>query len=192
MYYVFFLVHAHRIKLHEKRWFVFTNYSNLTVLSNRWIFQSICFHVWFLWTATFGRSCLGMYLLLKFTTKELWAFTRAVCLFVIYGKCLWSVHVLVAWMCECTVPGEKQSCKAKEVPANCMASPQGVDKVESLTFVFSLFLTLSLGYWHNLFITQYKRVKHSRLWPSRPKVSRLFCNRLAGVFSVAQNLSSSS
>lgn len=34
--------------------------NNLTVLCTRWIFQSICFHVWFLWTATFGRSCLGM------------------------------------------------------------------------------------------------------------------------------------
>lgn len=54
--------------------FIFTN-SILTVLFVRWFFQSVCFHVWFLWTATFGRSCLGMCLLSKWT-KELCVIVR--------------------------------------------------------------------------------------------------------------------
>lgn len=38
---------------------------------------------------------------------------------------------------------------------------------------FLLFFFLTTGHWYNLFISQHKRVEHSGLWPSRPKVSQV-------------------
>ena len=105
---VFFFLQAidpHSIKLDYVNYFVFTNYSIHTVLFIRGIFQSVCFHVWFLWTATFRRSCLGMYLLSKWTQKMFVIFRRWDALLCVKKTFTGNtcVHFLGTYKCECIV-----------------------------------------------------------------------------------------
>lgn len=135
--------HVHSIKLDYVNYFVFTN-SILTVLFIRWIFQSICFHVWFLWTATFGRSCLGMYLLSKWTVcniqKVRWSFCvakRHIQETAVECTCSW---YLTEWMYSTLYLEENLSYKTLwEAPTSCMALPQCIGKVENLTLIFLSF-----------------------------------------------------